>query len=185
MKSKTKKGDVYGSLTVVSEPFIKKQGNTSRYFVDVLCICGTKKTFSCSKLRSGDCKQCSNCSFKQRSEKAKTVSQYEQMFRRLVLDRSKKHNIDITLTVNDYAKIISQNCFYCNDAPRLTTRFSMRKYVNTEPVFANGIDRIDSSLGYTLDNCIPCCTSCNYAKHQLTQQEFFEKISKIYKKHCL
>jgi hypothetical protein len=107
------------------------------------------------------------------------------MFRRLVLDRSKKHNIDITLTVDDYAKIISQNCFYCNDAPRLTTRFSMRKYVNTEPIFANGIDRIDSSLGYTLDNCIPCCTSCNYAKHQLTQQEFFEKIRKIYKKHCL
>ena len=32
-----------------------------------------------------------------------------------------------------------------------------------------------------LENCIPCCTSCNYAKHKLTQDEFYEKIRKIYK----
>jgi hypothetical protein len=181
MESKTKLGDVFGKLTVSAEPFIKKQGKTSRFFTEVKCICGNKKIVSCSKLRAGNYKHCIDCSYEERSQKAPRVTQYQQMFKRLVLDRCKKKNIEVSITVDDYTKIIIQDCFYCNDTPRQTNRFANRKYVNTETIFANGIDRIDSSIGYTLNNCIPCCTSCNYAKHKLTQEEFFEKIKKIYK----
>lgn len=181
MKSKTKIGDIFGKLTVISEPFSRKQGNTTRFFAVVRCVCGNQKIVACSRLRTNESKQCKDCSFKERSFKALQVTQHQQMFKRLILDRCKKHNIEVSITVDDYAKIINQNCFYCGDAPKQTTRFATRKYVNTETVFANGVDRIDSSIGYTLNNCIPCCTSCNYAKHKLTQQEFFDKIKKIYK----
>lgn len=54
------------------------------------------------------------------------------------------------------------------------------KYNNTEPLYLNGIDRVDSNKGYHIDNCVPCCTSCNYAKHKLSQKEFYDKIKKIY-----
>jgi len=182
MKSKTKQGDVYNNLTVIEEPFVTTHLKFNHFNAKVKCICGNEFIARCSNLRTGRTKCCTDCAWKKRSEtKSIQVSQSQQMFKRLILDRCKKHNIEVSITVEDYTKIISQNCFYCNDSPRKTERFSTRKYVNTEPVFANGVDRIDSLIGYTIDNCIPCCTSCNYAKHKLTQEEFFEKIRKIYK----
>lgn len=182
MKSKTKIGDKYNNLTVIEEPFLSKNLKFNHFNARVRCDCGNEFIARCTNLRTGRSKSCKNCAWEKRSKtKSIQVTQHQQMFRRLILDRCKKHNIEVSITVDDYTKIINQNCFYCGDAPKETTRFATRKYVNTEPVFANGVDRIDSSVGYTLNNCIPCCTSCNYAKHQLTQKEFFDKIIKIYK----
>jgi predicted RNA-binding Zn-ribbon protein involved in translation (DUF1610 family) len=182
MESKTKKGDVYHSLTVIEEPFITTHLKFNRFNAKVKCNCGNEFIARCSNLRTNRTKTCSDCAWKKRSHtKSIQVNQNQQMFRRLVLDRCRKHDIEISITVDDYSRLITQNCFYCNDKPRKTNRFSNRKYVNTETVFANGVDRIDSSKGYTLENCITCCTSCNYAKHKLTQSEFFDKIVKIYK----
>ena len=36
----------------------------------------------------------------------------------------------------------------------------------------NGIDRIDSSKDYTLDNCNPCCQICNIAKRNMPLEKF-------------
>ena len=36
----------------------------------------------------------------------------------------------------------------------------------------NGIDRIDSSLGYSRNNCVPCCKHCNYVKGNLSMNDF-------------
>ena len=44
----------------------------------------------------------------------------------------------------------------------------------------NGIDRVDSSKGYTLDNCVPCCSICNTMKLNYTLQEFSDHITKVY-----
>lgn len=55
--------------------------------------------------------------------------------------------------------------------------------INLYEVDCNGIDRIDSSKGYTEDNCRPCCTQCNTLKLDYTEQEFFDKVSLIHNKH--
>lgn len=44
----------------------------------------------------------------------------------------------------------------------------------------NGIDRVDSSKNYTIDNCIPCCTMCNFMKQSYPQNDFLNQINKIY-----
>lgn len=36
----------------------------------------------------------------------------------------------------------------------------------------NGVDRVDNALGYTPDNCVPCCSRCNYAKRAMPRGEF-------------
>jgi 5-methylcytosine-specific restriction endonuclease McrA len=36
----------------------------------------------------------------------------------------------------------------------------------------NGIDRKNNSLEYTLENCVPCCRQCNFAKQGLSEIEF-------------
>lgn len=48
------------------------------------------------------------------------------------------------------------------------------------PLKRNGIDRLDSSIGYVKTNVVSCCTKCNYAKHEMTIDEFKEWIKKIY-----
>ena len=46
-----------------------------------------------------------------------------------------------------------------------------------------GIDRIDSSKGYTPANCTVCCTLCNRLKSNLSLAIFFERCDKV-AKHC-
>lgn len=184
-KSKTRIGDKHGKLTVIDEPYSTDHLKNNHFYCKVKCECGTIFTTKCTRLRNNNTFQCKNCGFKDRSIR-NTVPQIEQIFRRLVLDRSVKKNLGfVSITAQDYFRITSQNCYYCGDPPKEVREFKNRKYVNTEKIVLNGMDRVDSNKGYHLDNIVSCCTSCNYAKHKLSQKEFLDKISKIYKNRIL
>ena len=45
----------------------------------------------------------------------------------------------------------------------------------------NGVDRINSNIGYTEENTVPCCKYCNTAKNTMTQNEFKMWIKRVYK----
>jgi len=36
----------------------------------------------------------------------------------------------------------------------------------------NGIDRFNNSIGYEVNNCVPCCKHCNYVKGDLSLTDF-------------
>ena len=42
-----------------------------------------------------------------------------------------------------------------------------------------GLDRIDNSIGYVLENVIPCCEICNVMKQDLSRPQFLDQCSKI------
>jgi 5-methylcytosine-specific restriction endonuclease McrA len=44
----------------------------------------------------------------------------------------------------------------------------------------SGIDRIDNTLGYNIENCVSCCKDCNRAKSDKTLNEFKEWITNLY-----
>ncbi|MGJ4945153.1 HNH endonuclease signature motif containing protein [Bradyrhizobium sp. HKCCYLS1011] len=44
----------------------------------------------------------------------------------------------------------------------------------------NGIDRKDNGQGYTIENCVPCCSVCNHAKHTMGYEQFIMWISRAY-----
>ncbi len=46
-------------------------------------------------------------------------------------------------------------------------------------ILVNGIDRIDSRLGYSSNNCQSCCEICNKAKRDLTPSQFNFWINKL------
>jgi hypothetical protein len=52
------------------------------------------------------------------------------------------------------------------------------KHVNLE-VRLNGIDRLDSNVCYTVENCRPCCKDCNYMKGTYDPITFIERCKKI------
>jgi hypothetical protein len=41
----------------------------------------------------------------------------------------------------------------------------------------NGIDRVDNEKGYLVENCVPCCFTCNSLKKSVTKSI----IEKAYK----
>ena len=69
------------------------------------------------------------------------------------------------LTKEEYEYLRQQTCMYCR---RPTTE-----------THHNGIDRIDSSIGYIRSNCVTCCGGCNIAKGKKTPDEFIDQCKII------
>ena len=57
-------------------------------------------------------------------------------------ESAKKRNIDLDLNFEEFKSIIILPCQYCGD-------FS-------DDLNISGIDRIDNSIGYTIENSTPC-----------------------------
>jgi hypothetical protein len=73
-------------------------------------------------------------------------------------------NLDFEISFEDYESIVSSRCYYCN---------------SMEEKGFNGIDRNDQTKGYVVDNCLPCCTMCNYVKGSLHSYGFIKRIEHI------
>lgn len=76
---------------------------------------------------------------------------------------ARKRELEFTLTEQDVKNIVSQPCFYCNTFKHITS----------------GIDRVESSIGYILGNCVPCCHMCNRMKSNYSAEDFIEHCKKI------
>jgi hypothetical protein len=79
------------------------------------------------------------------------------------------------LSRENFQKMISDNCYYCGLPPQNITRY---QHVKSQIKY-NGIDRVDNSKGYTLDNSVPCCKTCNLMKMKISKDEFIDKCKLI------
>jgi 5-methylcytosine-specific restriction endonuclease McrA len=82
----------------------------------------------------------------------------------ILKNRAKSKNWSFDLTVDDYIKITSEPCSYCNEAVSRGV---------------GGIDRVDSSKGYTKDNSVSCCMKCNSGKGTMTVEEYVSHCKKV------
>jgi DNA-binding transcriptional MerR regulator len=91
------------------------------------------------------------------------------------LKTAKKRSIKFELTFEEFVIITSKNCFYCGDVPKYDKKMQQEytKYAY------NGIDRTDNEIGYIVDNCVPCCKTCNSLKLDRTLDEFKKHIERI------
>jgi hypothetical protein len=80
-------------------------------------------------------------------------------------DSAKRRNMTFDLTRNEFITFWQKPCHYC-DAP-----------INTI-----GIDRKYNNIGYTLDNCLSCCITCNRGKRESTYEEYIEHCKRMAKK---
>lgn len=89
---------------------------------------------------------------------------------------AKERGFSFELTEDQFCFITQQNCFYCNDPP---SNYSNAKACHGGYMYS-GIDRVDNTKGYTLDNCVACCKRCNGTKRAYSKQEFTDWIAKVY-----
>ena len=81
------------------------------------------------------------------------------------------------LDVDTVMRLLNGDCYYCGTKPASAKRL----YKNSKPSYFNGIDRKNPAIGYTIDNCVTCCTRCNYMKGSMTAEEFIEVVNQISK----
>lgn len=77
-----------------------------------------------------------------------------------------------------FRKITQQNCYYCKSEPNQIKKGQGK--TSGDYVY-NGIDRIDSTKGYTPTNVVPCCFICNNMKGKMNEKDFYRHIEKILK----
>ena len=103
---------------------------------------------------------------KSRTDKGSTRAKYDAsipMKMRQYIGSANKRGISFELTIEQFNQLCSLRCVYCDTSNRI------------------GIDRKDSSVGYVIDNCQPCCGTCNLMKHRSDEDDFLSHILKIYK----
>ncbi len=89
---------------------------------------------------------------------------------------AEKHGRVFLLTPEQFRSLTSSKCYFCGKYPY--NEYKLPR--GNGGYLYNGIDRMDNTIGYVLENCVPSCMSCNYAKKDLTLDQFKELIKNIY-----
>lgn len=92
--------------------------------------------------------------------------------------KRKRTDISFNLNIDDFYTIVRKNCYYCGS--ELSNIFTSKYKGYSLKIPYNGIDRVDNTKGYYLDNVVPCCYHCNRTKRDMTVEEFRAHIEKIY-----
>ncbi len=89
---------------------------------------------------------------------------------------AKDRGIPFELTDEQAYALFEQPCHYCGEEPRARyTDHYNGSYLHS------GIDRKDSSKGYTVDNCVSCCPTCNFMKRARPYEEWVAWLDRMAK----
>lgn len=89
------------------------------------------------------------------------------------------------LTIEDFYSYSQMPCVYCNEVgvnctnTYLSDKKASEKAKNGAYFYYNGIDRLDITKGHTKENIVTCCKYCNFAKSNMTLEQFNQWIITI------
>lgn len=94
-----------------------------------------------------------------------------------LIGNARNRGISVEITKDEFAQIAKMNCFYCGEEPVEKVYYDQPSW--STPARLNGIDRVDNSVGYTLDNIVASCYICNRGKMDLSLEDFKAWIIKL------
>lgn len=83
-------------------------------------------------------------------------------------NRAPKFGIEFDISKEECISMFQSSCGYCG--------------IEFDDGTLLGIDRIDPTVGYINDNCVACCTMCNFMKNNLDGEQFYKIIKNILSK---
>jgi len=178
MRVRNIKGERFGRFIVLERaPNRRLSSGQSVVFWKCRCDCGQIKEVRGTNLCNGNSKSC-GCFH--REEAARRVrerfinspkhSRVLWYYKRNAKTRGVKWN----LSKEEFFKLIQEDCYFCGTSPPLRPGPHNLRY--------NGLDRIDNSGGYELENVVACCTTCNSAKSTMPVLEFAEWVERIHQR---
>ena len=89
---------------------------------------------------------------------------------------AKKRGYTYNLTEKEAISFFKSPCCYCGSPPSNihNPHNLLGSYVY------NGIDRVDNTKGYEIDNCVSCCKFCNVIKNTSTPEKFQKDLKQYY-----
>lgn len=177
-------GDKFGKLTVLS--FSNLQGFHRQW--NVVCECGTRKVITGNHMIQGHSTSC-GCARRKATSKKDGHAGFRRVFSQYKAN-ARNRSYEFNLTFENFIAIASQACYYCNGGPKLFNTYlnedgSRREKRVTQSTIdrawinINGVDRKNGESYYEVENCVPCCTICNWMKGDMTEQEFAQHVNKI------
>jgi hypothetical protein len=154
-------GKKFGKLTVLA-----RKPNVEHHTEWLCqCECGNQKVFNGGNLRAGQTTSC-GCLRNKGSAAKRLYGWYTQ--------NAKRRGISWDLTFEQFKEITSSKCHYTGRLPS-----NIIKRAGGDVYAYNGVDRIDNTKGYFLENCVPCCSEVNYAKRVMGYFDFIKLCEDI------
>lgn len=180
-------GSIYNSWKVLNFSHKKKAP-----FYTCMCLeCNNSFIVNGYHLVNGTSKRCSDCGKKASAKSRVGVSRIkdeDSLFRYVrysFVKSANRRNLAFELSISEVKSLVLSDCYYCGEPP--SNACTPMKYSDLAPANAskilvrNGIDRIDSNIGYIVGNVVPCCTTCNVAKLDRNIVDFKNWVEKAYK----
>lgn len=169
-------GGVYGLWTVLS--FVGRQGSSNVYLCR--CECGKEKTRPARYLLAGRHKSCgcTRAAALRESSKKRHVSDrdaFKRMFLWRYKDGARARNLSWDISDEHALALARSDCHYCGAKPSFKKGDRTSGYGEE----INGIDRVDNSKGYSLENCRPACVDCNHSKSSNSLEHFLDHAKRI------
>lgn len=163
------KGQKFGMLTV--DHWV---GSKKAWYC--LCDCGGETHARSFSLKNGKHSRCACCQTAPRPHRylpddMGPKNQYFRHYRKA----AEKRDYCFDLSLNEFIEIVHKSCHYCGDSPKPNAI-----HPRLHKILVNGIDRVDNSIGYTVDNCVPCCSICNKAKASLSLETWMIWIRRVH-----
>lgn len=132
------------------------------------CDCGNEKICRASNLHSGTTTTC-GCGRRKRP--------FEWIYNRLI-SKSNTLRRPCNITYIQFLRFTKiERCSYCNGKIDWQP-YPIRKLPHRQ---AYNLDRVNNDLPYHKDNCVVCCSTCNFMKGNLSRNIFLQQCIKIAK----
>ena len=90
-------------------------------------------------------------------------------------NNAKSRGLDFLISKEYFGFISEKNCYYCGSKPMQDSK----DFVERCPAY-NGLDRLNPKVGYVEGNVVSCCKYCNYAKHDMSVEDFIFWIKRCH-----
>lgn len=97
-----------------------------------------------------------------------------KLYRLIYLDyvqQAKRRGYEFLLSLEESYKLFTSSCHFCGEFPNNVKTHGSNKTISFK---YQGIDRKDPNIGYISENVLPCCKHCNYAKREMSYEQFLK-----------
>lgn len=164
-------GQRFGKLVVIEK--LSNNGRKGHSRCRCICDCGREHTPTSTSLKTGKVSSCGRCV---RGLSRRTENPGRTTFLRTYKTSARNRNIVVSLTDEELIALSAMDCHYCGSPPASVAKST---HAGADDYVYQGIDRIDNSRGYHVDNVVPCCGYCNRAKINRPASEFLAWLARV------
>jgi hypothetical protein len=178
-------GQRFGRLLVLERDYdIRRMTKgTQPTFWRCLCDCGVTKTIGAGNLKKHT-QSCGCLARELASERRQALApdpnaSLLNWFYRGYKHGATKRRLPFELSLEETALLGIGDCHYCGTPPSRQIYNHARRVSPQGDMLLNGIDRLDNSKGYSLANCVSCCSICNLGKNTLPLEVWLQYLDRL------